>query len=80
MNLLTIKSAALESEFSESYIRKQIREGKLKTIRFGESQQAPVRIERSEFERWLRWKIAGSKTAVSLPNTVQPKKEHLEVF
>ncbi len=82
-HLLTIREAASESRFSQSYIRKQIREGHLKQRRFGDAKQAPVRIERDEFDRWIKTrprKIVVSQNGVSATNTVAPDSERVEVF
>lgn len=58
--LLTIKEAAAEARFSQGYIRKQIRIGRIQRLKFGRA----VRIERPEFERWMREhcrRIVGTK-------------------
>lgn len=77
--LLTIKQAAIESSFSESYIRKQIREYKLNKLDFGRE----VRIERGEFERWIlehTRTLAGSKKGVPSPIKGGLRKAGLQVI
>ena len=72
--LLTIKDAADESRFSESYIRKQIRLRKLQRRKFGRD----VRIERAEFERWVgaqTTRIVVTKKGVSPPITGELKMD-----
>lgn len=76
--LLTIKQAAEESSFSESYIRKQIREEKLGKLDFGRE----VRIERAEFERWVvshQRTLAGTKKGVPSPLKGGLRKRGLQV-
>lgn len=72
--LLTIQEAAAEARFSQSYIRKQIRDGRIERHKFGRN----VRIERSEFERWMRVhrrRIVGTEIGVTSSITLSPNSD-----
>lgn len=58
--LLTIQQCAKESMFSEWFIKKEIREGRLAKRKFGRA----VRIERAEFERWAQCRDFEGSTPV----------------
>lgn len=59
MNLLTIKDAAEELQMSEGWIKKAIREKKLKCARFGRA----VRIRPEDLAEYVAGKIEGDTSS-----------------
>lgn len=62
--LLTIKQAAHEAQMSESFIKKEIREGRLKAGKFGRSR----RILSDDLRAWAE-KIVGSTPCLDESHT-----------
>lgn len=71
--LLTLPEAAEQTRFSESFIKAEIRAGRLKRMKFAKA----VRIRRCDLEAWAA-KIAGTTTDQSQVDSESPENQVIE--
>jgi excisionase family DNA binding protein len=73
--LLSVKDAAKETGFSQSWVRAKIRSGELRKIKFGRA----VRVFSADIQRLTERKIAVTENGVASPITGTPKSETTQV-
>lgn len=76
--LLTLPEAAEQTRFSESFLKTEIRAGRLTRLKYGKA----VRIRRSDLEVWAarfaEVKIVGTTTGQGSVDSESPKNQVIE--